>query len=67
MAVSDLAIRRPVATAMVFVGVAVLGAVSFGRLPIDLLPDVAFPTLSVWTEYPDAGPTEVERFVTEQI
>jgi HAE1 family hydrophobic/amphiphilic exporter-1 len=67
MAVSDLSIRRPVATAMVFVGVAVLGAVSFGRLPIDLLPDVAFPTLSVWTEYPDAGPTEVERFVTEQV
>ncbi|MEE8487776.1 MAG: efflux RND transporter permease subunit [Gemmatimonadota bacterium] len=67
MAVSDLSIRRPVATAMVFVGVAVLGVVSFGRLPIDLLPDIAFPTLSVWTEYPDAGPTEVERFVTEPV
>jgi len=67
MAVSDLSIRRPVATAMVFVAVAVLGVVSFARLPIDLLPDVSFPTLSVWTEYPDAGPAEVERFVTEQV
>ncbi len=67
MALPDLSIRRPVATAMAFVGIAVLGIVSFSRLPIDLLPDVAFPTLSVWTTYEDAGPAEVERFVTEPI
>ena len=52
---------------MLFVAVGVVGVVSFARLPIDLLPDVSFPTLSVWTEYPDAGPAEVERFVTEQV
>ncbi len=67
MALPDLSLRRPVATAMVYVGVAVLGGVSFVRLPIDLLPDVSFPTLSVWTEYTDAGPAEVERFVTERV
>ena len=52
---------------MLFVAVALLGAVSFLRLPIDLLPDVSFPTLSVWTTYADAGPEEIERFVTEPI
>jgi HAE1 family hydrophobic/amphiphilic exporter-1 len=52
---------------MVYLAIGVLGAVSFARLPIDLLPDVAFPTLSVWTTYPDAGPAEVERFVTEPV
>ncbi len=67
MALADLSIRRPVATAMVFVAIGVIGVVSFMRLPIDLLPDVAFPTLSVWTTYEDAGPAEVERFVTEPI
>ncbi|MEE9208467.1 MAG: efflux RND transporter permease subunit [Gemmatimonadota bacterium] len=67
MALADRAIRRPVATAMLYLAIGVLGAVSFTRLPIDLLPDVAFPTLSVWTSYPDAGPAEVERFVTERI
>ena len=55
------------ATAMLYVGIGVLGVVSFLRLPIDLLPDVAFPTLSVWTTYSDAGPAEVERWVTEPI
>ncbi len=64
MAAPDLALRRPVATTMALLAVALLGVVSFTRLPVNLLPDVAFPTLSVWTEYPDAGPPEVERFVT---
>lgn len=67
MALSDLSIRRPVATTMLYLAVGVLGVVSFLRLPIDLLPDVSFPTLSVWTTYPDAGPAEVERFVTEPV
>ncbi len=52
---------------MFFLAVALLGAISFWRLPIDLLPDVAYPRLVVYTTYPDVGPTEVERFVTEPI
>jgi len=52
---------------MFYVAVAVLGIVSFVRLPIDLLPDIAFPTLSVWTTYTGAGPSEVERYVTDPI
>jgi HAE1 family hydrophobic/amphiphilic exporter-1 len=67
MPLSDLSIRRPVATSMLYLAVGVLGVVSFTRLPIDLLPDVSFPTLSVWTTYPDAGPAEIERFVTEPV
>ncbi len=67
MSLPELSIRRPVATSMFYVAVAVLGIVSFVRLPIDLLPDIAFPTLSVWTTYRGAGPTEVERYVTDPI
>ena len=67
MSISDLSIRRPVATSMLYVAVAVVGIVSFLRLPIDLLPDVSFPTLSVWTGYADAGPAEVERFISEPV
>jgi len=67
MALPDLSIRRPVATAMAFLAIVLVGAIAFTRLPVDLLPDVAFPTLSVWTQYPEAGPAEVERFITEPI
>jgi HAE1 family hydrophobic/amphiphilic exporter-1 len=67
MALPDLSIRRPVATAMAFLAIALLGIIAFTRLPVNLLPDVSFPTLTIWTQYPEAGPSEVERFVTEPI
>jgi HAE1 family hydrophobic/amphiphilic exporter-1 len=52
---------------MFFVGVVVLGAISFERLPTDLLPDVSYPRLVVFTGYPDVAPTEVERLVTAPV
>ncbi|HSG82447.1 MAG TPA: efflux RND transporter permease subunit [Gemmatimonadota bacterium] len=67
MALPDLSIRRPVATAMAFLAIGLLGIIAFTRLPVNLLPDVSFPTLTIWTQYPEAGPAEVERFITEPI
>jgi HAE1 family hydrophobic/amphiphilic exporter-1 len=52
---------------MFFLAVILLGAISFVRLPIDLLPDVSYPRLVVYTSYPDVAPAEVERLVTEAI
>jgi HAE1 family hydrophobic/amphiphilic exporter-1 len=52
---------------MLVLAVVFLGAISFVRLPIDLLPSIAYPRLVVYTRYPDVGPTEVERFVSERI
>ncbi len=52
---------------MLFVGIGVLGSISFKRLPVDLLPDISYPELVVLTSYPDVAPTEVEQLVTEPI
>jgi hydrophobic/amphiphilic exporter-1 (mainly G- bacteria), HAE1 family len=52
---------------MLFVAVGFLGMISFARLPIDLLPDVAYPKLVVHTPYAGVGPAEVERFVSAPI
>jgi hydrophobic/amphiphilic exporter-1 (mainly G- bacteria), HAE1 family len=67
MSLPRLAIRRPVAVAMLFLGVILLGTISLQRLPIDLLPDVSYPQLVVHTGDPGSAPAEVERFVTEPI
>jgi HAE1 family hydrophobic/amphiphilic exporter-1 len=67
MSLPSIAIRRPVAVAMFFLGVVFLGLLSFFRLPIDLLPDVAYPRLVVYTTDPGAAPAEVERFITEPV
>src|SRR5262249_22403845 len=60
-------IRRPITVGMVTVAVLMFGLVAFGRLPINLLPDISYPTLTVETKYPQAAPNEVENLVTKPI
>src|SRR5687767_6530680 len=67
MSLPRLSIGRPVGVAMFYVAVICLGILSYTRLPIDLLPDIAYPKLVIYTTYPNVAPAEVERFVTEPI
>jgi hydrophobic/amphiphilic exporter-1 (mainly G- bacteria), HAE1 family len=67
MSLPRLSISRPVGVAMFYIAVVCLGALSFTRLPIDLLPDIAYPKLVIYTTYQNAGPGDVERAVTEPI
>ncbi|HEX6134559.1 MAG TPA: efflux RND transporter permease subunit [Longimicrobiales bacterium] len=67
MSLPGLSISRPVAVAMFFIAVVFLGVISFTRLPVDLLPDIAYPRLVIYTGNPDTGPAEIERFITEPI
>jgi len=59
--------RRPVATTMLFLAIIMLGVVSLARLPVDLLPDISFPRLVVYTTYSDAGPREIEERISVPI
>ncbi len=61
------AIGRPVTVLMLAVVVVLLGLVAFARLPVDLMPDVEFPSLTVRTEYAGVGPEEMETLVTRPI
>ena len=67
MSLPGTATRRPVAVWMLFLAVILLGLISYVRLPIDLLPDVSYPRLVIYTSYPDVAPAEVERLITERI
>jgi len=67
MHIIQTSVRRPVATAMFYIAVILVGVVSLLNLSVDLLPDVAYPRLSVWTTYHDVAPAEVEQFVTVPI
>ncbi len=64
---SAVAIRRPVFTSMVMLGLIVLGLFSFRRLPIDQFPNVDIPVVAVQTVYPGASPETVEREVTRRL
>ncbi len=65
--ISDLAIRRPVATAMVYLMLIVVGLVALRTLPVDLLPKVEFTELTVRVSYPNVGPEEIEQIITDPI
>src|SRR5690606_23422467 len=67
MSLPRSAVRRPVAVAMFFLAVILVGLVSLRRLPIDLLPDVSYPQLVIYTTDTGVSPSEMERAVTEAV
>jgi HAE1 family hydrophobic/amphiphilic exporter-1 len=64
---SRFSVHHPIFTIMSVLIVMILGAVSLSRLPIDLMPDITYPTLSISTVYENASPEEVEELVTRPI
>jgi len=67
MNLPDFSVRRPIATTMFTLIVVTVGAVALTQLPIDLLPDVSLPTLTIRSTYENASPEEMERLVTELV
>ncbi|MBW2305700.1 MAG: efflux RND transporter permease subunit [Deltaproteobacteria bacterium] len=67
MKLSRFAVRRPIFTIMSTLIVIILGGVSFIRLPINLMPDITYPTLSISTTYENASPEEIEELVTRPV
>lgn len=59
--------NRPVAVLMVFLSAVVFGYFSFKRLPVNLMPELNYPTLTVRTEYSGAAPEEVENEISRPI
>lgn len=53
--------------AMLFLTLLVFGWKSYQELPINLMPDISYPTLSVRTEYEGAAPEDVEKLVTRSL
>ena len=67
LGLSDVAISRPVFTAMMSLAILVLGLLGYSRLAVDLYPAVNFPFLLVQTVYPGASPADIERDVTDPL
>ena len=65
MSPASLSVRRPILISSIVILLLALGWISLKKLPIDLYPDVTFPTVMVQTIYPGAGPQEVESGISE--
>ena len=47
--------------------IAVFGFVSLGKLRVDLLPEISYPTVTVRTTYKGAAPEDIEDRISEHI
>ena len=56
MNIAALFIRRPVATALIMLGMLFFGAASYVNLPVNQLPNVDFPTIQVSADLSGADP-----------
>ncbi|MES1928736.1 acriflavin resistance protein [Salinisphaera dokdonensis CL-ES53] len=60
-------VARPVATSMIMAIALLLGGVALSRLPVDLLPNIETPTLTVSVDYENASPETMEELITRRV
>src|SRR4030095_6008804 len=61
---SRIFIVRPVATALLTVGILLAGMVAYSQLPVSALPQVDYPTIQIVAFYPGASPDVMASSVT---
>lgn len=67
MKLPNISVKKPVATLMLFLAILMLGVVSLKMLPLDIMPEMEFPSVTVITIYPGASANEVEEQVTKPL
>ncbi|MEO7248118.1 MAG: efflux RND transporter permease subunit, partial [Novosphingobium sp.] len=65
--ISAWSIRNPVVPIMAFIGLLLLGVVSFNQMKISNMPDIEFPAVIVAIGQPGAAPTEIETQITQKV
>ena len=63
MNLSEPFVRRPIATVLLTIGLALAGIAAFFVLPVSPLPQVDFPTISVSASLPGASPSTMASSV----
>ncbi len=61
------AVNRRVTVAMLAITMMLFGFISMKEMPVTLLPSLEYPTMTIRTEYENAGPEEVELLITKPL
>lgn len=67
MNLARLAIKRPTFIIAILAVVLILGLLSYNRMSVRMFPDIEFPYVLVLTQYPGAGPEEIEQLVSKPL
>jgi len=60
----NFSVNRPVTILMLFIGLILIGLISYQNLGLDLLPDLSFPMSAIIVSYSGVAPQEIENMVT---
>jgi len=67
MNISSPFIERPIATSLLMVAMLLVGLLAYHLLPVSALPEVDYPTIQVYTQYPGASPDVVSSSITSPL
>jgi len=64
---TEVALRRPVTTVVVFVALGFIGLLASRLLPLEKFPDIEFPGIFIQIPYAGSTPEEIERLITRPV
>ncbi len=67
MKLPEWGVQKPVTTLMFFLAIFMLGAVMVTQLPVDLMPEIERPTVTVVTTWEGVSTEDVETMVTKVV
>jgi HAE1 family hydrophobic/amphiphilic exporter-1 len=67
MSITSLALKRPIAVSMIFLALGLVGFLSWQRLPLELMPSLNYPQLTVVANCENVAPLEMESLVTKPL
>ena len=67
MKIYETAVKNPVGSSLIFIGIVLIGIMFYRQLPVDLLPEIDVNMVSVMTAYPGAGAEDIETNVTRPL
>lgn len=67
MKITEVAIKRPVTTLMVFVSLLAIGLIAGRKVPLEFFPDITFPGIFIQIPYTASTPQEIEQLITRPV
>lgn len=67
MNITDISIKRPAFITSLMAVIVTVGIICFGKMSVDLYPDVDIPTIFISTSYRGAAPSEIEALITKPL
>jgi CzcA family heavy metal efflux pump len=67
MNLPEISVKRPYTVLMIFLAILIISIITIPKIPVDLMPDIEMPSVSVIVPYPGASASDVENDITKYL